>query len=95
VQVVVRSRIGSLVLAVLGLVYFVSAVATLGYYIFENWGANGLTDYALQAALLAAATGGVLFFRIGSDNLKHPGAAVQRQTADGRSSAPMSAHPAS
>ena len=86
-RVMIRSRIGNAVLAVLGVVYFVSATATLIYYIVSNWGANGLTDYILQFALLCAAVGGVLFFMIGAGNLR------SAKRAGARSNAPMQAHP--
>lgn len=88
-RLVIRSRVGNAVLAVLGAIYFVSASVTLVFYVVQNWGANGLTDYVLQGALVAAAIGGVFFFRIGTGNLK------PARKADGRSTAPMSAHPAS
>ena len=86
-RVVIRSRVGSVVLAVLGVLYSLSATAVLLYYIVSNWGANGLTDYVLQFALLCAAIGGVLFFMIGFVNLRPPKSA-------GRSSAPLAARPA-
>ena len=85
-RVRIRSRIGNAVLAVLGVVYFFSATATLIYYVFSNWGANGLVDYVLQLALLCAAVGGVLFFMIGYGNLKS-------RTTAARSNAPLASHP--
>lgn len=86
-RVMIRSRIGNGVLAVLGVVYFVSAAATLMYYIVSNWGANGMIDYVLQFALVCAAVGGVLFFMIGAGNLR------TARPAGARSTAPMQAHP--
>ena len=89
-RVVIRSRIGNTVLGILGVVYFVSATATFAYYLVTNWGANGLTDYALQAALIAAAIGGVLFVRVAAANLKpqRPGSAEQsRSSRDHRTAA--------
>ena len=68
-RVVIRSRIGNTTLALLGLLYVVSASATLIYYIVTNWGANHITDLILQAALVAAAIGGVFFVLIGFANL--------------------------
>jgi hypothetical protein len=38
------------VLGLLGVVYVVSAAATLVYYMVSNWGAMGLMDYVLQVA---------------------------------------------
>lgn len=89
-RVVIRSRIGNVVLAILGVVYFVSATATFVYYVVTNWGANGLTDYALQVGLIAAAIGGVFFVRIAAGNLRprHPGSAEQsRSSRDHRTAA--------
>jgi len=86
-RVVIRSRIGNGVLAFLGVVYFVAGTATLVYYIVSNWGANGLTDYVLQFALLCAAAGGVLFFMIGFGNLR------SAKTTAGRSNAQLASHP--
>ena len=87
-RVIIRSRVGNGILAFLGIVYFVSATATLVYYIVSNWGANGLTDYVLQFALLCAAVGGVLFFAIGYGNLKS-----KATTTAAQSSAPLASHP--
>jgi Na+/melibiose symporter-like transporter len=89
-RLVIRSRVGNTVLAILGVIYFVSATATFVYYVATNWGANGLTDYALQAALIAAAIGGVFFVRVAADNLKlqRPGSAEQsRSSRDHRTAA--------
>ena len=68
-RVPIRSRIGNAVLGLLGAGYVISASATLGYYIVTNWGANGLLDYLLQLALLAAGVGGLLFMAVAADNL--------------------------
>ena len=85
-RVMIRSRIGNGVLAVLGVIYVLSATATLIYYVVSNWNANGLVDYVLQFALVCAALGGVLFFMIGYGNLKSP-------TTAARSKAPLASHP--
>jgi len=69
-RVAIRSRIGNVVLGLLGALYAISASGTLVYYVATNWGANGLIDYVLQLALLAAAIGGVLFMAVAADNLK-------------------------
>lgn len=68
-RVPIRSRVGNSVLGLLGAVYAVSASATLVYYVVTNWGANGLLDYLLQLALLAAAIGGVLFMAVAAENV--------------------------
>ena len=86
-RVFIRSRIGNGVLALLGVLYFVSATITLTYYVVSNWGANGIVDYVLQFALLCAAAGGVLFFMIGYGNLR------AKTTAAAQSNAPLGSHP--
>ena len=68
-RVPIRSRLGNGVLGVLGAIYFVSATATLIYYVVTAWGAMGMIDYALQLALLAAAIGGLFFVAIAGQNL--------------------------
>jgi len=92
-RLVIHSRAGNGVLAVLGVIYFVSATATLAYYLVTNWGANGLIDYALQLALAAAAIGGIFFVATALGNLRS-GASRKAPKADAQSSAPMSTHPA-
>jgi apolipoprotein N-acyltransferase len=68
-RVPIHSRVGNAGLAVLGVVYFVAATATLIYYIATSWGAMGLIDYALQLALVASAIGGLFFLAIAAQNL--------------------------
>jgi len=69
-RVPIRSRLGNGVLGFLGVVYFISATATLIYYIVTTWGAMGLTDYVLQMGLIAAAIGGLFFIAIAKQNLR-------------------------
>lgn len=66
----IRSRLGRAVLSVLGLLYLAASVAVLSYYVTTNWGANGLTDYAFQLALIATALGGVFLVLTGTDNFR-------------------------
>ena len=68
IEVVIRSRIGNAVLLVAGLIYSISGMTLLIYYVVSNWGANGLADYLLQLALALAVVGGAIFFRIGRRN---------------------------
>ena len=42
----------------------------LVYYVATNWGANGLTDYVLQFALVCGALGGFFLFLIGTGGLR-------------------------
>ena len=69
-RVVIHSRSGRAVLSALGLLYFAASAAVLVYYVTSNWGANGLTDYALQLGLIATALGGVFLVLIGTDNFR-------------------------
>lgn len=82
-QVPIRSRVGNVALGVLGIVYLISATATLVYYLVTSWGAMGLTDYILQLALIASAIGGLFFIAIAAENLKLPlrGAAAQPRSS--------------
>ena len=80
-RVPIRSRLGNGVLGFLGVVYFVSALGTLIYYIASTWGAMGLTDYALQVALIASAIGGLFFIAIAVQNLRPSRAAEKSRSA--------------
>src|SRR5260370_37989743 len=96
-RVPIRSRLGNGVLGFLGVVYFLSATATLIYYVVTSWGAMGLTDYVLQTGLIASAIGGLFFISIASQNLlpsaspgapQTPTARTPRKTAATRSESP-------
>ena len=80
-RVPIRSRLGNCVLGFLGVVYLFSATATLIYYIASTWGAMGLTDYALQLALIASAIGGLFFIAIARQNLMPSRAAEKSGSA--------------
>ncbi len=81
----IRSRFGNAVLGVLGALYFVSAAATLIYYLVTNWGANGMIDRVLQLALLVSALAGLFFVFVAADNLGikllHRGAAEKSRSS--------------
>jgi hypothetical protein len=68
-RVPIRSRFGNAALGVLGVLYFFSASATLGYYVVTSWGAIGPLDLTLQCALVVSALAGVFFMEVASDNL--------------------------
>lgn len=68
-RVVVRSRSGNLVLAVLGAIYSVGAIAALVAFAVDVWNAAAITDRALQLGLIAAAGCGVWFLLTGLENL--------------------------
>lgn len=77
-RVSIRSRIGNVVLGVLGLVYFLAASVTLAYYVISNWGANSLVDLILQGALFVAAVVSLFFIFIAVDNLRREAGSAQR-----------------
>lgn len=68
-RVVVRSRSGNVVLAVLGIVYALSAIVILIALTTEAWNAAAIIDRAIQLSLLASAACGVWFVVIALENL--------------------------
>lgn len=68
-HVVVHSRSGNIVLAVLGAVYAVGAIAASIALVVEVRDAAAITDRALQLGLVAAAACGVWFVVTGLENL--------------------------
>jgi ABC-type Co2+ transport system permease subunit len=87
-RVPIRSRLGNGVLGLLGVVYFISATATLIYYIVTSWGATSLTDNVLQMGLIAAAIGGLFFIAIAKQNLMSPRAAAKSHSARDHQTSP-------
>lgn len=69
-RVPIRSRSGALVLGFLGVVYLVSSVAILIYYLVTSWGAMTLMDNVMQMGLIASGIGGFFFILIAQQNLK-------------------------
>ena len=65
----VRSRRGNAVLGVLGVFYFISAVALFFYDLVQTWGGASLMDRAVQAALIVSAIAGLVFILTASRNL--------------------------
>jgi hypothetical protein len=68
-RVIVRSRSGNVVLAVLGALYTLGALWALVTLSSEVWNAVGITDLALQAGLIGAAACGVWLLVNGLENL--------------------------
>lgn len=68
-RVVVRSRRGNLVLAVLGAIYTLGAIAALVAFAVDVWNAAGIMDHAMQVGLIVAAGCGVWFLLTGLENL--------------------------
>lgn len=71
-RVLVRSRGGNCILAFLGALYALSAMAVLVWFVVDVWHATTVADVLLQLALLASAACGVWFVSIALDNLRHP-----------------------
>lgn len=68
-RVVVRSRSGNVVLAVLGAVYTVAALVALYVLSRDVWDAAGLRELVLQMVLIGSATCGLWFLVTGLENL--------------------------
>ncbi len=69
VRLLVRSRSGNLVLAVLGFIYTVSATAVLAWFVIDVWRAAVTVDRLMQFALIAAGACGVWFVVNALENL--------------------------
>lgn len=69
VRVLVRSRSWNLLLAVIGAVYTLGAIAALVAFAVDVWNAAAMMDRALQVGLIAAAVCGVWFLVTGLENL--------------------------
>lgn len=69
-RVLVRSRNGNFILAVVGAIYALSAIAVLGWFIVDAWTSAAMLDHVLQIALAASAVCGLWFFSIGRNNLR-------------------------
>lgn len=64
-----RARSGYVVLAVLGVVYTIGAVATFVLFAGTGWSALSMIDLAMLAALAASAVCGVWFLNFGLEHL--------------------------
>jgi hypothetical protein len=53
-RIQLRSRTGSIVIGILGVIYAVAAAAILVLYVVDTWAAASLTDRALQLVLCGA-----------------------------------------
>jgi uncharacterized membrane protein len=69
-RVLVRSRSGNLILAFVGGVYALSAIAVLAWFVIDVWQAAVIADVILQVALVASAACGVWFVSIALANLR-------------------------
>jgi len=69
-RVLVRSRNGNFILAFVGAVYALSALAVLAWFVVDVWQAAALIDFLLQVALGGSAICGFWFISIALDNLR-------------------------
>lgn len=74
-RVQVQSRIGNVLLAVLGITYAIGATALLVWFVIDVWRAASFADRLLQAALIVAAICGAWFVDVALKNLRRVGAA--------------------
>jgi len=68
-RLLVRSRNGNVLLAVLGSVYAVSALLVLAWFVIEAWQASGLAELLMQVGLVAAGACSIWFVMNALDNL--------------------------
>jgi len=68
-SVVVRSRSGNVILAIVGAVYVLAAIVVFVGLISDAWNAATRIDRILQFGVAIAAAGGVWFVLIGLENL--------------------------
>jgi hypothetical protein len=80
-----RSRIGNLALAAAGVLYIVSALGLLGWYVVTTWPDAHLLDRLLQFALLGAALVGLLFVVVAAPRLIRRSARADRTAAEAQS----------
>ncbi|HET7437733.1 MAG TPA: hypothetical protein VFN10_23710 [Thermoanaerobaculia bacterium] len=64
-----RSRIGNVILAVVGAIYAVCALVMLCYFVAGTWQAASMTDRLLQAALVFSLICGIWFIDLATRNL--------------------------
>ena len=67
-----RSRTGSIVIGILGVIYAVAAAVILVLYIIQTWAAASLTDRALQLVLAGAILVSAWFVIIAARSLGIP-----------------------
>ena len=68
-RMVIRSRSGNFVLAALGVIYAVSALVVLVWFVVDSWSAAATLDRALQLCLAASVACGVWFTVTAVENL--------------------------
>lgn len=68
-RIEVRSRTGNAVLGVIGFVYLILAIVLLAWDLIDTWGAAGMTDRALQVALIMAVLVSIFFILTALQNL--------------------------
>jgi fumarate reductase subunit D len=66
---VIRSKGGNIALASLGVVYALTALVVLVWFVVDVWSAAAMIDRALQICLVAAIACGLWFVAIALQNL--------------------------
>lgn len=68
-RVLVRSRYGNIVLAVIGAAYALASLSVLVWLVVDVWQASTFFDHVIQLALVASAACGVWFVANAIENL--------------------------
>ena len=77
-RMMIRSKSGNIALAALGVVYAVTSVVMLVWFVIDVWKAAAMIDRALQLCLAATAICGLWLAFIGLQNLRMNGAIRRR-----------------
>ena len=72
-RMVIRSKSGNLALAALGVVYAVTSLVMLLWFVMDVWTAAAMIDRALQLCLAATAVCGLWLAFTGLQNLRDSG----------------------
>ena len=76
-RVRIRSRVGNVVLAALGVLYAISGVVLFIAFVAQSWGAASVIDRGLQGLLLFASAAGTWFVLVAWMNLSEKGTPPQ------------------
>ena len=80
-RMMIRSRSGNVALAALGVVYAVTSLVMLVWFVIDVWAAAAMIDRAIQICLAATALCGLGLAFIGLQNLRLNGG-LRRQRQD-------------
>ena len=91
-RVLIRSRIGNIVLAVTGVAYAIASLALLVLLVIDVWNSATFSDGLVQLALVTAAACGVWLALNARENLEARPQRSERRHSLGGASNPASAH---